>query len=613
MKCLLPCAAALLLLAGINQPLTTARAQGTAFTYQGRLNAAGAAVSGIYDLQFTIYGQAIGGTAVAEPVSNGATAVSNGLFTTTLDFGSGIFTGADRWLELAVRTNGTSAFTTLAPRQPLTPVPYAVFSGAANQAVSAGTADSATLAGSALVALTAGTATNLAGILPDPQLSANIARLNGTNLFTGTNRFSAALTATNPANLIAGAFAGDGGGLTNLSAASLISVGTNAGAFALGSGTTASGDYATALGYSTTASGSYATALGNSTTASGLTSTALGYNSTASGSWSTALGLVATASGNNSTALGDYATASGTAAMALGNSTTASGTYSTAVGNGTTASGLCATALGSSSRATNDFATALGYFSTAGGMYSTALGCSTIASGDYATALGNGTKARGENSTALGYQTTASGPGSTTLGLFTTASGDWSTALGYQTTASGGGSTVMGYYATATNYGCLVWSDFSTVPGAASTNANSVTMRASGGYRFFTSAAESGVFLAPGSYAWATLSDRNAKKNFSPVNGEAVLRKLAGIPVQQWNYKWEADDATPNIGPMAQDFKGAFYPGRDDKSITTLEYDGVELAAIQALNQKLAQKETELAELKARLERLENLLNPTTK
>jgi hypothetical protein len=65
----------------------------------------------------------------------------------------------------------------------------------------------------------------------------------------------------------------------------------------------------------------------------------------------------------------------------------------------------------------------------------------------------------------------------------------------------------------------------------------------------------------------------------------------------------------PNIGPMAQDFKHAFYPGRDDKGITTLEFDGVELAAIQGLNQKLEQKETEITELKARLEKLEQLMN----
>ena len=69
-----------------------------------------------------------------------------------------------------------------------------------------------------------------------------------------------------------------------------------------------------------------------------------------------------------------------------------------------------------------------------------------------------------------------------------------------------------------------------------------------------------------------------------------------------------SDDSVLNIGPMAQDFKGAFYPGRDDKVITTLEFDGVELAAIQGLNEKLQQKETEIAELKQRLEALEKII-----
>jgi hypothetical protein len=60
---------------------------------------------------------------------------------------------------------------------------------------------------------------------------------------------------------------------------------------------------------------------------------------------------------------------------------------------------------------------------------------------------------------------------------------------------------------------------------------------------------------------------------------------------------------------MAQDFKAAFYPGRDDKSISTLEFDGVELAAIQGLNQKDNEKDTEIAELKARLQKLEQLVS----
>jgi uncharacterized coiled-coil protein SlyX len=76
------------------------------------------------------------------------------------------------------------------------------------------------------------------------------------------------------------------------------------------------------------------------------------------------------------------------------------------------------------------------------------------------------------------------------------------------------------------------------------------------------------------------------------------LDKLAAIPIQQWNYKWESDKDVPNIGPMAQDFKKAFYPGRDDRGISTLEFDGVELAAIQGLNQKLNEKDAQIQTLK---------------
>jgi len=107
-------------------------AQGTVFTYQGRLNDSNAPVTGIYDLRFTIYDSGDGGSVVAGPITNVNIAVSNGLFTTALDFGADAFAGPARWLELGVRTNGSSGdFMTLTPRQPVTPTPYALFAGQA--------------------------------------------------------------------------------------------------------------------------------------------------------------------------------------------------------------------------------------------------------------------------------------------------------------------------------------------------------------------------------------------------------------------------------------------------------------------------------------------------
>ncbi|MCX6892194.1 MAG: hypothetical protein NTX51_11805 [Verrucomicrobia bacterium] len=214
-------------------------AQGTAFTYQGRLNDAGSPAAGIYDLRFAIYDAASGGAQQGGWLTSSATAVSNGLFTVALDFGPGVFTGAGRWLEIGVRTNGSGTFATLTPRQPIMPAPYAMYSANAGSAAAASTAGSVpaagigagtaniSITGSALIAsyasmassaYTADTATNLVGKVSDAQLPANAARLAGTNLFTGTNAFTGILIATNPANRIAGAFTGNGTGLTNISA-----------------------------------------------------------------------------------------------------------------------------------------------------------------------------------------------------------------------------------------------------------------------------------------------------------------------------------------------------------------------------------------------------------
>ena len=109
------------------------------------------------------------------------------------------------------------------------------------------------------------------------------------------------------------------------------------------------------------------------------------------------------------------------------------------------------------------------------------------------------------------------------------------------------------------------------------------------------------------------VSDRNAKKNFQSVDTVAVLEKLAAIPIERWNYQWEKDSDVPHLGPMAQDFKGAFYPGRDDKTISMLEFDGVALAALQGLNQKLEEKDVEIQALKQSVAELKQLVSQLTR
>jgi hypothetical protein len=104
-------------------------AQGTAFTYQGQLSTNGVPVNGNYDIQFTAYSDSVGIDLVGGPVVQAPTGVTNGSFTASLDFGNSVFVGSSVWIEIEVRTNGsTNAYTALSPLQELTPVPYAIYS-----------------------------------------------------------------------------------------------------------------------------------------------------------------------------------------------------------------------------------------------------------------------------------------------------------------------------------------------------------------------------------------------------------------------------------------------------------------------------------------------------
>ena len=114
------------LVAGVAQ-LGAQTPVGTAFTYQGRLTDAGSTANGAYDLQFLLYDSSTGAGQVGSAVTLGSVPVSGGVFSVLIDFGASAFTGSARWLELGVRPGGTGgAYTTIAPRQPLTPSPYAL-------------------------------------------------------------------------------------------------------------------------------------------------------------------------------------------------------------------------------------------------------------------------------------------------------------------------------------------------------------------------------------------------------------------------------------------------------------------------------------------------------
>jgi hypothetical protein len=156
------------LFSGIHQ----VAAQTTLFTYQGSLQDGGNAANGTnYGMVFYLYDASTNGNLLGNEGIVSVT-VSDGLFTVPLDFGSQ-FDGNPRWLEIQVQKNG-GGFTTLSPRQQVTPTPYAIF---------------------------ATTASNVSGTISVSQIPAVVL----TNGATGVN-----LNGT-----FNGTFSGDGSGLAN--------------------------------------------------------------------------------------------------------------------------------------------------------------------------------------------------------------------------------------------------------------------------------------------------------------------------------------------------------------------------------------------------------------
>ena len=167
----------------------TASAQSTAFTYQGRLMDTGSPANGNYDLTFSIFDAASDGNQVGSTLTNAPTAVTNGLFMTTLDFGTGVFSGPRRWLQIGVRTNGSNGtYAILSPLQEVTSAPYAITAANANSV-------SGTISGSQIQSGTI-TSTQLAS----GTAAANLAASGQSGVASGGIVLSPAANATNLLN-----------------------------------------------------------------------------------------------------------------------------------------------------------------------------------------------------------------------------------------------------------------------------------------------------------------------------------------------------------------------------------------------------------------------------
>jgi hypothetical protein len=249
------------------------------------------------------------------------------------------------------------------------------------------------------------------------------------------------------------------------------------------------------------------------------------------------------------------------------------GDYSFAGGNNNTASQYGAFAYGDG----NSVSSLLG----------AAFGNNNLVSGTVGFAAGGSNRCTGLGCTAIGFSNNAGGQGSVALGYHVTANADFSTAIGYRASVRG-------------HSGAMVFGDQSTFDSVQAVANNEFVVRASGGFRFRTNPTlTTGCDLPAGSGVFSCSSSRSLKEHFAEVDGEALLARVRGVPVSRWSYIAEGGRVR-HLGPFAEDFHAAFGLGTDDRSIGLLDIDGVNFAAVKAL-------EARTEELLARTAEVERL------
>jgi hypothetical protein len=469
----------------------------------------------------------------------------------------------------------------------------------------------------------------LAGSLTDAQLSPNIPRLDADQLFSGTNQFDGVVLLTNLANVVVGAFYGDGANLTNLSAFNPGSIGSEA----LADGSVIAGK----LAPNAVQPGTIAP---DAVSGDQIADATIGPADLALDQFDGSFWKVG---GNAGVGPGFLGTSDaqplefrvhGTRALRLEPNGTngvnlvagsAANVIEPNIEGATISGGGSAFYLGSPhvNRVGGDFASIGGgsrnvieptaQWSTISGGLANAIRLnaqwSTISGGNR-----NQIELDADGAAIVGGRTNTISPGARegfigggsfnriqTNASFATIPG------GQDNTAAGNFSFAAGRQAAALHHGAFVWADNSGLE-QTSTNENQCTVRAAGGTRIFSDANSiAGVILPPGEGAWSNLCDRDAKTGFAPVDVREVLERLATLPLHEWRYRTQPDSPR-HLGPTAQDFHTQFNLGGDDRHIATIDADGVALAGIQGLNLKLEaqlrQKDQELAELRLRMDRL---------
>jgi len=561
-----------------NSQFSTVFGQGTAFTYQGRLDSGGTPYNGSVELVFTLWDAATNGTQLAatSPASTIVNA-SNGLFLAAVDFG-GAFPATNRWLEIDLRTV-IGPFTTVWPRQPLTPVPYAMFAATASNlsgTVSAGQIMGGTIGNAVLPA-----SPNFSGVVAASSFAGNGANVTNVNAATLNG-----LSATNFWKLGGNAIsAGQIFGSTDNQPVEFWV--NNARAFRLEPNSTAPnviggsiGNYVAPGVYGATIGGGGRAGYGYTNKITDGVGTIAGGNDNSVGAFAA---TIAGGGGNKIETNANAGAIGGGAENWIQGSLLSFGTaYSTIGGGGY-----------NTINSNSEYATIPGgYENVAGGDYS-------FAAGQQAQALHQGAFTWADSQ-------------DTTFASTTTDEFNIRAQNGVRIQADKGihlngadrpilvrdwdvfAANAPSYKAGIGRWGLFMEPSTLTlgIPGdfvAGSPHFQIAKYSTNGTLTQLVQVDLSGNTIVKGTVTANGVlltSDRNAKENFQPLNGREVLAKVAALPVTEWNYK--SDDQTQkHIGPMAQDFQAAFQLTSDDKHISVVDEGGVALAAIQGLNQKL--------------------------
>jgi hypothetical protein len=235
-----------------------------------------------------------------------------------------------------------------------------------------------------------------------------------------------------------------------------------------------------------------------------------------------------------------------------------------------------------------------------GGMNNRATGPYSTAGGGRANVAGNGKDSPADGA----YATVGGGLENRAGGRFSVVPGGCgNVAAGNYSFAAGSGARVKPGHDGVFLYSDHKDSEFS------SRGPNEFAARATGGVRFVTGIDASGhplagVRIGPGSGSWETLCDRHVKTAFSPVDGREILERLKTVPILSWRYRTE-DLAARHIGPTAQDFHQAFQVGVDERYISSVDADGIAMAAIQSLYDAVKERDRAIEAHEKRIRELE--------